>query len=80
MNTIEILGLVATVFVLVSFLFKNLVVVRCINIVGCIFFVVYGALLGAWSVWILNAALAVVHIVYLILDFCKKKSKKTEQK
>ena len=75
MATIEILGLIATLFVLISFLFKNLLVVRCINIVGCICFVIYGAILGAWSVWILNGALAIVHIVYLSIDFYKKKSK-----
>lgn len=76
MATIEILGLIATLFVLISFLFKNLLVVRCINIVGCICFVIYGAILGAWSVWILNGVLMIVHIVYLSVYFYKKKSKK----
>lgn len=63
---IELLGLLATVFVLVSFLFKDLKNIRRINIAGCILFVAYGIALQSWSVWILNGALAIIHIVKLI--------------
>ena len=65
-NSIEILGLIATLFVLVSFLFKEQKITRCINIVGCIFFVIYGLLLNAWSVWLLNGTLIFIHIYFLI--------------
>lgn len=64
---IELLGLLATVFVLVSFLFKDLKTIRRINIAGCVLFVAYGIAIHSWSVWILNGALAIIHIVKLII-------------
>lgn len=76
MALVEVLGLVATLFVLLSFLFKKMLIVRTINIVGCIFFVVYGLMLGAWSVWILNGALAVIHIAFILTDYIKNHKKK----
>lgn len=64
----EIVGIIATILVLVSFLFKNLTVVRYVNIMACIAFVIYGLMISAWSVWIGNAAIAVIHVVYLIKE------------
>lgn len=64
----EVVGIIATLFVLVSFLFKNLTVVRYVNILACIAFIVYGLMISAWSVWIGNAAIAVIHVVYLIKE------------
>lgn len=68
----ELIGIAGTLFVLLSFLMKDLVRVRIINIVGAILFVVYGLLIGALSTWLLNGVLVVIHIVYLI----KAKNKK----
>lgn len=73
MNWMEIIGICATVFVLISFLMKDIKWVRIINIVGAILFVVYGALIGALSTWLLNAILVVIHIAYLVRDGIKKK-------
>lgn len=81
MNWIEILGLVASVFVLASFVFKNQLVIRSINIVGCIAFVVYGILIRSLSVWLLNGILIFVHtyyIVRLVIDL-KKKNNNTQK-
>ena len=69
----EIIGIVATLFVLLSFLMKKIELVRIINIIGAIFFVVYGVLIGAFSTWLLNAILIVIHIVYLTIHLIKKK-------
>lgn len=63
---IELIGIVATVFVLLSFLMKDLKKVRIINIVGAILFVLYGVLIGALATWLLNGILVVIHIVFLI--------------
>lgn len=76
----EIIGLVASCFVLLSFLFKNILVIRIINLVGAIMFVVYGLLINAWSVWILNLGLTCIQIYYII-RIClnkKKENKKNE--
>ncbi len=65
MDSIEILGIVSTIFVLISFLMKDVVKIRIINIIGALLFVIYGILLGAWSVWILNLLLIIIHMYYL---------------
>lgn len=75
----EWLGLVASAFILVSFLTTNQTKTRLINMVGCVAFVVYGFLIEAYSTSIMNGALFIVHIVYLVKEFNKRKQNKTEQ-
>lgn len=65
MNWFELIGIAGTLFVLLSFLMKDLRWVRIINIVGAILFVVYGILINALSTWLLNGILVIIHIVYL---------------
>lgn len=62
----EAIGIAGTLFVLLSFLMKDLKKVRIINIVGAVLFVIYGLLIGALSTWLLNGILVIIHIVYLI--------------
>lgn len=62
----EIIGLLGTVFVLISFLMKEVKLIRIINIIGAVLFVVYGLLIGALSTWLLNAILVIIHIIYLL--------------
>ncbi len=61
----EVLGIIASLLVLVSFTFNNIKLIRVINIIGCILFVIYGLLINSFSVWFLNGALILVHIYYL---------------
>lgn len=61
----EIVGIAGTLFVLLSFLMKDLKKVRIINIIGAILFVVYGILINAYSTWILNGVLIIIHIIFL---------------
>ena len=75
----EWLGIVASVFILVSFLTSNQIKTRLINLVGCCVFVVYGFLLPAYSTALMNLAMIVVHIVFLTKYFLKRsKEKNTE--
>lgn len=62
----ELIGTAASVLVLISFLMKEIKVIRIISIVGCIFFVFYGLLIGAPTIWVLNGILILVHIFFLI--------------
>lgn len=64
----EAIGIVATLFVLASFLVNEIRLVRLINIAGASFFVAYGLLIGAFSTWVLNAVLIVIHCCYLVRD------------
>lgn len=68
MNWYELIGIIGTLFVLLSFLMKDLKKVRIINIIGATLFVIYGLLIGALSTWLLNGVLIIVHIVYLIKE------------
>jgi len=59
---IEILGIIAGIFILISFKLSGELKIRSVNIVGAILFVIYGVIIGAWSVWLLNAALFILHV------------------
>ena len=65
MSWFELVGILGTLFVLLSFLMKDLKMVRIINIIGAVLFVVYGILINALSTWLLNAILVIIHLVYL---------------
>lgn len=70
----EIIGTMASTLVLISFLMKGERKIRLVNIIGAIVFVVYGILIGAFSVWFLNGMLCFIHIHKLISG--KKKRRK----
>ncbi len=62
----EIIGIVATLFIIASFLTKDLIKVRIVNLVGSVIFIVYGVLIHSWSTAILNVIMIIVHLVYLL--------------
>lgn len=62
----EIIGYVGSAFVLVSFLMASVVRLRVINSIGCIVSVVYGLLIKAYPTVIMNAALLLINIFFLI--------------
>jgi len=78
MEQIEILGIIATLFVLVSFSLKGELKIRLVNSFGAMLFVIYGVAIQAWSIWILNIALLIIHIYYLTKAPKKKEPKKCE--
>lgn len=61
----EILGTIASVIVLISFLMNNEKMIRLVNILGAAMFVIYGISINAFSVWFLNGALILIHLYYL---------------
>lgn len=64
----EVIGLIASIFVLVSFIPKEIRLIRCINIIGCIIWVIYGLLIEALSVWVMNFLVMIIHLFHLIKD------------
>ena len=74
----EWLGIVASIFILVSFLTSNQIKTRIINSIGCVVFVVYGFLLPTYSTAFMNAAMLVVHAVFLIKYIVKKRKDKNK--
>ena len=75
----EWLGLIASAFVLISFLMSNQIKIRIINMVGCIAWVIYGFLRPSYSSAIMNGAVFIVHIVFLTKHFLKLKKEKAEK-
>ncbi len=63
----EIIGYLASLFVLLSFFNKDVKKLRIVNSVGCAFFVVYGVLLGSIPVIITNVAILMVNAYYLFV-------------
>ena len=57
----EMLGTLASVMVLLSFIATEEKRIRMINIVGAAIFVVYGLMIHAFSVWFLNGVLILIH-------------------
>ena len=63
---IEVIGIIAGCFVLISFLFNKTEQIRCVNIIGCILFIVYGVLIKSISVLFLNSFTLIINILYLL--------------
>ena len=64
-NFTEIIGYLASVVILVSFIMKDIKKLRIINSVGCALFIVYGVLLFSIPLIITNAAIVLINIYYL---------------
>ena len=61
----EIIGITATLFVLLSFMFTTERRIRQTNIIGAALFVIYGIVIGGISVYLLNGILILIHIYKL---------------
>ena len=68
---IELIGIIASALILISMLIKSTskkgnLIMRIINLLGSLVFVVYGFLIPAYSTAIMNIALTVVNAVYIV--------------
>ncbi len=61
----DYIGYIASGVVLLSFLMRKMIFLRIVNTIGCVFFIVYGILLGEAPVIITNAAIVLINIYYL---------------
>ncbi|WP_313383956.1 uroporphyrinogen decarboxylase [Chishuiella sp.] len=62
----DIFGYLASVFIVLGFFFSKITVIRIINAIGCICFVIYASMLEAWPVLVPNAILFLVQAYYLL--------------
>ena len=84
---IELIGIVSTVLILFSMLFKTTTLkgdirMRVLNLAGSVVFVVYGCLLPAISTAVLNGCLVIVngyHFAILIKEYKNSKKENSEQ-
>jgi uncharacterized protein with PQ loop repeat len=61
----DYIGYIASSVVLLSFLMRKMIFLRIVNTIGCVFFIVYGILLGEAPIIITNAAIVLINIYYL---------------
>ncbi|MFT5908462.1 MAG: hypothetical protein ACI825_001397 [Planctomycetota bacterium] len=66
-NPTEIIGYLASFFVLLSFFNKDMRRLRLVNSVGCALFVAYGTLLSSIPIIITNVAILLVNGYYLFV-------------
>ena len=71
-QVVEIIGYAASVLVAISLMMSAIVKLRIINLIGCIFFTVYGVIIGAYPVAIVNGFIGLVNIYYLFEIFSSK--------
>jgi hypothetical protein len=63
---LDIFGYAASAIVVLSLMMKNIRRLRWWNLLGASSFSLYGALIGAWPVFAMNAFIAIADIYYLI--------------
>ena len=63
---VEILGIIATLFVLAAFMLNDVKQIRIVDLIGAILFVIYGILIHSISVSLLNGILIIIHLYKLI--------------
>lgn len=61
----EWIGYSASIFIVLSFIINQLKIIRIINMIGCICFVIYGIYFKAWPVVIPNAIVVLIQLYYL---------------
>jgi hypothetical protein len=65
MDWYQIIGYAGSVLVAVSLMMKNILYLRRVNLIGASVFAVYGFLVGAYPVFLLNSFISFVDIYYL---------------
>ena len=62
----EFLGFIASLFILISFIPKNVKLIRIINCIACLFWIAYGFLSNALSIWTMNILILLVNLIHLL--------------
>lgn len=66
LNYVEYLGIVASLFIFLSFIFKNPTKIRAVNSIGSVLFIIYGIRLHSYSIVVLNIATVVLQIYQIV--------------
>jgi hypothetical protein len=63
---VEIWGYISMAVVLISMLMKNMKKLRIINSISCAMFIIYGVILGAYPIVLLNVLVICINVFRLI--------------
>lgn len=72
MEVLQWVGYAASVIIAISLAISSIVKFRWLNLVGASTFSIYGFLIGAYPVGVLNGVIAIVDIYYLVIIYGKK--------
>jgi len=72
---IEWIGYLASILITISMFMKEIFKLRFINLMGCILFVIYGLIIGAYPVAIANAIIVFINLYYLYKLFKEMNTK-----
>lgn len=76
---IEIVGYVGMAFVILSFLFGDVLKLRILNVIGGSLSAVYGFLTKTYPTMALNIALVIINLVMIVCVLKTRKKKKLEE-
>src|SRR5687768_8169256 len=71
-NSVEVIGYLGSMLVAISLTMKSLLRLRIINLIGGLFFTLYGLLLGAYPVAFLNGIIVCIDLYYLVQMWRRK--------
>jgi len=74
----EIIGWIATVFIIISFLQKEIIKLRLFSLVGAILWTLYGLIGQSWSIVFLNVMIILIQ-VFWIVKLIRIKNKKPSE-
>lgn len=77
----EIIGLIASIMVVASMVFKTTtfrgtILMRVLNLVGSVFFIVYGFLLPAYATAITNCCVFALNVFYIFKETIDRRKQK----
>lgn len=62
----EIIGFIGSLFVILSYIFKDMTKLRIVNMVGCVVWIIYGLLIHSYSTIFTNLVIMIIHIVNMV--------------
>ena len=62
MTGIEVFGYISMIIALVSMMMKDIKTLRIVNSIACAMFVVYGFILGAYPIVIMNILVIIINV------------------
>lgn len=71
---IELLGIVASLFIILAFLFKDVKIIRILDTIGAILYIIYGVLIHSYANILLNGVLILIQ-VYRLIELKKGENK-----
>ncbi len=72
LSVYEIIGYIASALVAISLMMSSILKLRVINLIGAAFFTVYGLLIGAYPVAVVNFIIVRIDLYYLYEIFAAK--------